>query len=339
MTAGFESIDRMAFGGKLPWWDGTSQAPGGGSAYVPDLTPDAEGWETMRQKSGCGFHMGLVDVLAADTGERIPGQFTVRCSDGYLIPTCVGDKYHLLQTERLFSVMAGLGVKPHTAGTLMGRRKVWALGQLPGVTETKRREGDRTKSLPFIFGDSSNDGSSILTLGPTSIEVVCMNTRAAALGELRGELRKVTGKHTASLDAKLDTAAEVLGMMEQVFKKDAELLQQLADTPFSVPQMKVLACQLLSGKDDPKQAQEVVAQSEGRSRALYARKGSELVNLFTSGLGCRGNSALDAVNATTEYVDHARSRTGKVDWDTYGGSILWGAGAELKQRAVALVTA
>lgn len=335
MPAGFYEKDRMAFGGALPWHqDGT---------YKPGLPATLDGWIEMERAAAMDYTASLVPLRAADTGEEVAGQYAVRCSDGYLIGdqksrAVVGRKYELVQTRRLSETMAGLGVKPHTMGTLLGRRKAWALGQLPGHTEVKRREGDRSVSVPFILGSNSFDGSSDLLLGFTGIYVVCMNTLAIGTGEAREGLH-LSARHTASVDSKLDTAAEVLGLAEAAFKADAEIAQTLAQLPFSVPQMRDLACQLLTGKDDAEEAREIIAKSEGRSRALYARKGGVLVDLFSSGLGNRGNCGLDAVNAVTEYVDHAKARTGDVDWDTAGASILWGAGAALKARAVALVTA
>lgn len=339
MPAGFFEIDRMAFAGQLPWWSGSTQGPQGGGVYLPDLTPDAEGWAKMQEESGCGFTTETVQVLAADSGEVVPGQYTIRCSDGVLIPCTVGSKYAVMQADRMVAVMAQLGVKPHTMGTLLGRRKMWALGQLPGANEIKRREGDRSVILPYVLGSTSNDGSSNTRFGLTGVYVVCMNTLEMAHAGFERETHKLSARHTASADAKLDSVAEALGLAERAFRENGERMQDLANTPFSRDAMQTLACQLLSGKDDPQEARETIAKSEGRSRALFARKGGQLVDLFASGLGNRGNCALDAVNAVTEYVDHAKARTGAVDWDTQGASILWGAGAQLKARALALVTA
>lgn len=334
---GFYDIDRMAYAGGLPWHGR------GKNVSKLDLPPTREGWTAMQQHSGSDFTYGLVPLRAADTGEEVPGQYTVRCSDGHLVGdrksgVVVGRKYTLVQPATLAETMAACGVKPHTMGTLLGRRRMWALGQLPGHTEIRRREGDRTITVPFLFGSNSADGSSDLLLGFTGVYVVCWNTVQLGSAEARKGLH-VAARHTASVTDRLATAAEVLGLAEAAFKADAVVTQRLADTPYTRAQMQTLACQLITGEDDAEKARETVAKSEGRSRALYARKGGVLVDLFANGLGCRGNSKLDALNAATEYVDHSRGRTGEVDLDTVGASILWGAGAQLKQRALALMTA
>lgn len=332
---GFFDVDHMAYAGKLPWH--------GGGTYAPDLAPTPEGWAEMQQRSGCGFSCELVGLRTID-GQDVEGQFAVRCSDGYLVGdkrsrAVVGRKYQLWQQDALFRLMGTLGVKPWTAGTLMGRRKVWALGQLPGVSEVRRREGDTRVSLPFVLGDNSNDGSSNITFGLTDVEVVCWNTRALALQGMTRETGKLTARHTVSAEQVLANVAETLGLMEAAFKANSQVRQDLANAPMDAPRFATLVAQLLTGKDDPKAAVETIAKAEGRSAALYQRKGDTLLQLFQQGLGNRGNCALDALNAVTEYVDHARGRTGDVDWDTQGGSILWGAGAQLKARALQLVTA
>ena len=333
MSDGLFARDQMAFAGKLPWHGK------GKPVHIEGTGPEA--WAEMQREAECNFSLGLVDVLAADTGERIPGQHAVRCSDGYLIPATVGRRYTIVQPETLFQTMAQMNARPHTAGTLLGRRKVWALGQLSGAAHTLRRQGDRSTSLPFVLGDNSNDGSSDLTFGLTAIEVVCMNTRAIALAGIKAGLAsdRITARHTASVQDRIATAAEVLGLAEVAFRADAEMRQDLANTPMDAPAFATFAAQLLTGKDDPQEAREVVAKAEGRSRALLVRKGDTLLRLFTQGLGNRGDSRLDALNAVTEYVDHGRDRTGTIDWDTKGAAILWGTGAQLKQRAMALVTA
>lgn len=344
MTAGFETIDRMAYVGSLPWH--------GGGTYAGKENVDGR---TMQRLAGMDWTVGKRPVFYTDDAgqlRRVEGQYTMVCDDGFNIPCTVGEKYTEVQNRSenphvpgLFDTMermvsdSGGQMRFHTAGSLNGRRRVWALGQIAEVIDVKRREGDRDLSVVFILGSNSHDGSSDLQFGFCRTRVVCANTEAMALAEMKGRSDTFRSRHTASIRANMWTAAEVLGLAAASVQQQQQLLQGLADSPLTRESFVTLCAQLLSGEADADKAREVVAKSEGRSRALYARKGGILVDLFSNGRGNRGNSKLDALNAVSEYVDHGLDRVGKVDWDTKGASILWGAGAALKQRALALVVA
>lgn len=324
-------VDTMAYVGAIPWHQ---EGVNLGEQNVDGAT--------MQQAAGLDWTVGLAQLHLPD-GRPVPGQFAPVCSDGEIIPAAVGGKYTPVQNAQLFETMEAMRgrgeVRFHTAGSLLERRRVWALAQVAGAIEVRRREGDRDVSAPYILGTSSHDGSANVTFALTTVRVVCWNTLNAALGEVRGKADTFTARHTASVLGRLEDAAEVLGLAVAATERMAGTLQGLANAPMARPAFVRLCAQLLSGEDNPEKAAEVIAKAEGRSAALYERKGGELLRLFESGRGNRGNCALDALNAVTEYVDYQLARTGTVDWDTAGASILWGAGAQLKARALALVAA
>ncbi len=68
----------------------------------------------------------------------------------------------------------------------------------------------------------------------------------------------------------------------------------------------------------------------------------EIHDLYRRGLANRGRTKWDALNAVTEYVDHHRTY-GKTQQgtreETRFASTLFGSGADIKARAVDLLTA
>lgn len=327
-------VETMAYAGDVPWHKlGTCV----GAENVDGAT--------MQRAAGLGWRVNKAPVwyLGRSGYAKVDGQYTlIRDTDGVSLGCTVGERYEPFQNDSLFECMEslrGVGgeeVRFHTAGSLMGGRKVWALAQLAGEVAVTRRNGDRDVSAPFILGYSSHDGSSCITYRLTSVRVVCWNTLSAAMG---GRAPEYKVRHTASAADRMVEAAEVLGLSHVALRTEREALQALADRPMSGEEWALFCAQVLTGEDDPAKAAEVVSKSEGRSKAQYIRKGDELSRLFFAGAGNRGDCAFDALNAVTEYVDHAHGRA--TDWhgwdaaalDKAGESILFGNGARLKARA------
>jgi phage/plasmid-like protein (TIGR03299 family) len=275
----------------------------------------------------------------------VPDHYTlVRLDTGRSLGSVVGSKYAPFQNAELFTAMEALregGLRYHTAGSLMGGRRVWALAQMPGAV-TVRRNGSDDVSAPFILGYSTHDGSACVTLRLTTVRVVCWNTLSMALREHTTEVKL---KHTQSIRDRLAFAAEILNLAGSALERETATLQRLADTPMGQADFAVFAAQVLTGQDDADKALETIQSAEGRSRTIYDRKGTALTDLFNRGNGNQGRDRYDALNAVTQYVD---TLAGKAKaWQTFDHDTLdaawhaavFGSGEAVKQRAYALLTA
>jgi len=333
-------VDTMAYVGEVPWHKlGTC---------LGDQNVDGK---TMQTAAGLDWEVSLRQAWYYDDSKalrEIEGHSTlVRSDTGRSLGAVVGARYTLFQNRALFECMESLrdasggGVKFHTAGALMGGRKVWALAQLEGMLDIRIPGFGSDVSVPFILGYTTHDGSSAITYRLCRERVVCHNTVTTALSESGRPEYKV--RHTASAPDRIVEAAAVLGLASEGIKRQNVVLQALADTPMDREAFRGFACAMLTGEDVIEAAVEVVRKSEGRSRAQYERKGAELVQLFNSGLGNHGRSRYDALNALTEYVDHQRGRG--QDWremdaerlDTCVDSLVFGAGERMKTRALELL--
>lgn len=337
-------VETMAYAGEIPWHRlGT---------HVGDENVDGV---TMLHAAGLNWKVEKRPVFwnAKGTGENpfdafieVPSQFTPVRMDKYKsFPVTVGSRWTPFQNESLFAFgdeMMGLGgIKWHTAGSLLGGRKIWALAQVEGEVDILRRDGSHDISAPFVLLCNAHDGSAAFIARNCLTRVVCWNTLTAAFGESQAEFRI---PHTVSLKERAAEAAAILGRAAESTVEATEMLQGLADTPMTKVEFTTFAAQIFTGEDDPEKAIELIAKSTERSKSMFDRKGGTLTEIFEHGLGNLGADRLDALGTVTEFIDHQRARI--KDWrkldDRVVGkahdSAVFGSGEKLKRRALRLLT-
>jgi phage/plasmid-like protein (TIGR03299 family) len=338
-------VDTMAYVGKIPWH--------GLGTYLGENNTSAD---VMRKAAGLDFSVAkLPAFVRTPSGEYLPiadrfGMLASHKREAY--SAVVSDRYSVFQTEGMFAFLerlrgaAGGELKFHTAGSLKGGSVVWALAQLAGSIDVRRRDGSVDTSAPFLFVSNSFDGSSAIEIASTSVRVVCWNTLSAALrGAKRGGDR-FSVRHTASAEAQLKQAAAALGYASEYFAEYQQTAQTLANTPMPRVKFAAFVAQLLTGLDDERAALEKVAEAKGRSETIINNTADALIANFERGRGNRGQDAFDALNSVTEFVDHQRGRMGKYRdqaqrigaLDRALDSAAFGAGADLKTRALKLLT-
>lgn len=280
-----------------------------------------------------------VPVALLDSGAECEGFWAIR-RDGETQPYHIaGPQYRPLQDSDLLAFADALteqGAAWETVGTLRNGAHVFGLASVPG-SGYKVAEGDPV--TPYLLYWNTHDGSSAIRVRFTSVRVVCSNTAAIALA---GSAREYATRHTTGAQDRLrEAAAEALGLASAAFREHERVARELASEAFSRDAMRTLACQLLTREDDAAKAVRVVADSEGRSRSLYKKRGGELLHLFESGAGNSGETRWHALNAVTEYVDHARARLNgwrSLDRRARGfDSAQWGDGEQMKRRALRLL--
>ena len=129
----------------------------------------------------------------------------------------VGERYHVLQNEDLFSfgdnILDG-GGRWETAGAIKGGRVVF--GSLALERETVLDpSGVADKVKTYLLINTSHDGSIAIQASITPVRVVCANTLNLALNRTKkrdGVKQSFKIRHTQSAEGRIQVARETLGL-------------------------------------------------------------------------------------------------------------------------------
>jgi phage/plasmid-like protein (TIGR03299 family) len=129
----------------------------------------------------------------------------------------VGERYHVLQNEDLFSfgdnILDG-GGRWETAGSIKGGRVVF--GALALERETiLDPNGVSDKVKTYLLINTSHDGSIAIQASITPVRVVCANTLNLALNQKKrkgGVKQSFKIRHTQTANGKVQIARETLGL-------------------------------------------------------------------------------------------------------------------------------
>ena len=137
-------------------------------------------------------------------GKEVDGYKANVASNTGTVLGVVSDKYKPCQNTDAFSFTDSLleqGIKYESAGSLFNQKKIWLLARMP----ERMILGDKIDN--YLFFTNGHDGKHPITVGLTSVRVVCSNTLQMALN---GAKRVWTTKHMGDLDAKKHEAARTL---------------------------------------------------------------------------------------------------------------------------------
>lgn len=329
----------MAFVGETPWHGLGQQVTRGASIGV---------WA---KEAGMDWTAkGASVVFAPETGELgrdfrvVEGNKVLYRSDTYEPLGIVGSSYEAVQPADVLEFFRDMtereGWYIHTAGTLKGGRKLWAMatnGQIDLVTGKKSDQ-----VLRQLLFATSLDGSMRTVVKPVATVVVCANTLAMALME---GTRTVTVSHRSVFDPA--AVRRALGLSAASFDLFMAKAREMADTPMRMdealdvlgkvfgrpperaPKIDTSWMVKLSDLADapPAEPQEPVARSTARTLELFdgAARGA--------GMAGRRMTRWGLFNAITEHVDHDMGRT----TDTRVDNAWFGRGDGFKQAAFELL--
>lgn len=241
----------------------------------------------------------------------------------------VSAKYKIVQPPEVLEFFRDLteesGFQLHTAGTLFGGQRFWALAKIG--EDVTIRGADLIGQ--YLLLSTSVDGTLATTATPTSVCVVCNNTLSQALQG--NHAQRVVINHRSVFDhAKVKAD---LGIATGGFKEFLTLTRKLANRPVKTATAEDFVAHLLADtKMVLPSADPVKSQQFKKIMALFGGQG------MGSDLGTREGTMWGVVNAVTEYVDHHVKATSP---DNKMASAWYGRGDNLKttamERAVALV--
>ncbi len=149
----------------------------------------------------------------------------------------------------------------------------------------------------------------------------CANTLSIALA---GKQNCIKIRHTQGWQNAESEAKRTLGLTEDYFTVLQRNLAGMNDRLLTADQMAEFSRLLVPAKNE----------NDVPTRTQNIR--TEINRLFDRGAGNIGQSRWDALNAVTDYADHAQTLRG--DNSTRLESSLLGTGAQLKQRAFDMLT-
>jgi phage/plasmid-like protein (TIGR03299 family) len=355
LTIRMNGAAEMAFVGETPWHKLGQQLVEGASIeeWIKAAGMD---WKIQRAK----VRYAVAHGASADAYRSIDDQHVLLRSDTKDALGIVSDAYKIVQPAAVLeffrNLVEGHGYKLHTAGTLFGGRKFWALAK---VAEGAVVGSDKIGA--YVLLSSSCDGSSASEGRFTAIRVVCNNTFTMATS---GNAAKAKISHRSHFN--VAQMQERMGLVQASFSDYLNDARSLAAKRISDRDAAALVRKLLRPQEvAAEEAKQAIAIAATQGSADFARliagtakvstelqagddaktrapKGeAEILALFRGhGRGAQmagsAGTAWGLLNAVTEFVDHkaqAKTVDHRVD------RAFFGTGDELKTRAMDLMKA
>ena len=255
-----------------------------------------------------------------------------RSTDGKMI-SILGAGYEPVQNSEAFeffdAVVATKEAKYHTAGSLMGGRKVWMLAKLDG-THISVRGDDIDKYLLLLNG---HDGMTATKMFFTPVRVVCNNTLMAA--ESRANRANMFySRHSGNIKDRMEADRQIIGIslkFYDTFLEGANRLAVLQLPPAELPKLLVAAF----GTSGAHRVEDVVAAELSKRKEEQFATITRLFEGAGKGLDrpeIKG-TMWAAYNAVVEYQDYWKEYKGKNPEDTRLSNTWFSTGAAVKQNA------
>ena len=218
----------------------------------------------------------------------------------------VGERYHVLQNEDLFSFGDTLldgGGRWETAGSIRGGRVVF--GSLALERETVLDpNGVADKVKTYLLINTSHDGSIAIQASITPVRVVCANTLNLALGgkkKRNGIKQSFKIRHTQTANGKVQIAREALGLANAYMDEFDKMAKAMIEQQITAQQFNEIILAAYPKPDETKKG----------SLKRWENKVDLLNDIYTGEFnGMIANTAWGAFNALTERLDWHRNARG-----------------------------
>ena len=266
-----------------------------GKIYDPNgkQAPDSK---TAMEGSNMGWDTLLEPLKLANDGKEVEGYWATVRSDNRKTLGVVSSKYKPLNNKDAFSFMDSLCmdnvIRYESAFALKGGQKVALLARMPQQSD-EIAEGD--VSLRYILLYNSHDGTSQLTLTPTSVRVVCANTVRIAI---RQSKCSVSIRHSAKMEDRLAEAKVYLSQFDEHFTLFRDKARVLATRQMSFAQAQDYINTLFPAPAID--ASNTVKRNHADKLASLTRIGQEPANQLRSIQG----TWWAMFNTVTQFVDH-----------------------------------
>jgi phage/plasmid-like protein (TIGR03299 family) len=304
LTIRENNVAEMAFVGDTPWH---------GLGQKLDPNADIDAW---RVAAGMDWTIEQAPVQYLGT-ETFAGQNVLYRSDTKAPLSMVSDRYKIVQPADVLEFFRDLmdqnGFKLHTAGTLFGGKRMWALADTGKFAEISKGDGIGG----FLLLSTSADRKLATTARFTTVRVVCNNTLSMAEGKNR---HMVKLPHSRVFNASV--LKDELNKEVNTFGAFIEMGKALRKQKMNMDEAKRFVANLL-----------MIPEGEPD------RASAKIIDLFSNtaaGIQMAGLTRWGMLNAVTEYLDHeVPTRTA----DARLNSTWFGRGDRMKSRALELLAA
>lgn len=315
LTISTTGAAEMAYAGKTPWH---------GLGQRLDPSASIEAW---RKAAGMDWeiHRGMVstealvqhDGVMVSTQIDVPDRVVLFRSDNLKPLSVVSRRYQEVQPAQALEFFRDMaeagGFEMHTAGTLMGGKRMWALVKTGDAFELPGH--DVVES--YILLATSCDGTLATTVRETSVRVVCNNTLTAAL---RDGSKCVNVRHSTKFDP--ERAKASLRRVSESFNLFASTAEKLTKIRIDAEKASRFVASVLPNIGGGK-----IEESRGYQEILRLFNGAGRGATLESSQG----TAWGLLNSITEYVDHhtrARSQDSRL------ASAWFGIGETIKSESI-----
>lgn len=315
LTTREDGFVEHAFVGETPWH-------GLGQRLDENASMD-----TWRKAAGMDWTIEQTEAQFTPEGSNtivIPDRFVQYRSDNNMPLSVVSARYKPVQPAQVLEFFHDLveenGFKLHTAGTLFGGKRLWALAETGKFAEVSK--GDNVGG--YLLLSTSCDKSLATTARFTTIRVVCNNTLSFATknNDNMVSFNHLTEFNHELIKAKLGSAVESFGAFMDVAK---ELKQQKITTNQAVEFVRKL---VLTNS-------QLLDENYDFTKHRGYRKIMDLFQVEATGIELAGQTKWGMLNAVTEYFDHhhpARTPDARLN------NTWFGTGDSLKSDALRLLT-
>jgi phage/plasmid-like protein (TIGR03299 family) len=318
LTIRANGFAEIAWSGETPWHGLGQQLP-----------EDAD-MDTWRKAAGLDWEIKRTGVQYV-AGDNMPHLFNKQNvlyrSDNNEAMSVVSDRYKIVQPEQVLDFFKKLaeqqGFKLHTAGSLKGGKRIWALAETGQVADVLN--GDPIAR--YVLLATSYDRGMATTAKETNIRVVCANTLAMAD---RDTQNMVSIPHNTDFVA--EAVHQQLGFTRRSFDVFIEQAKFLASKQVNTNAFNYFMQHLLHKQD--------LLDDNGESNITKNRAYKKILELFDGGAigsdisGIQG-TRWQLLNAVTEYVDHHAPNRNR---DSRLNNAWFKGGANMKTEALQLAT-
>lgn len=184
------------------------------------------------------WNVRLEEIPLPDTFVSEKNNFFVARSNPFIdgqndVLGIVGERYHTLQNEELFTFGDNLldgGGRWETAGSIKGGRQVF--GALALERETiLDPNGVSDKVNTYLLVNTSHDGSVSIMASVTPVRVVCANTLNMAIGRGNRNIKQSFRiRHTQTAEGRVAVAREALGLANAYMDEFDKMAQEMIQT-------------------------------------------------------------------------------------------------------------
>lgn len=307
----------MAFIGETPWH---------GLGQKLEENASIEQWQKAAGMDW-SIESAPVQFYSDDSGYAsnvFDGQNVLYRSDNEMPLSVVSDRYKPVQPKEVLEFFRDLveenGFKIHTAGTLRGGKRMWALAETGKFDEVCHHDGIGG----YLLLSTSCDKTLATTARFTTVRVVCNNTLSIAQSD---KSNTVSFSHIQEFDHEAVKAK--LGNAVASFGSFMEMAKHLQSQQLGVAASEEFLKNLLAS------VSQIKTPDYDMTKNRAYRKIIALFDCEAKGLSLVGHTKWGMLNAVTEYYDHhapSRSNDARLD------NAWFGTGEIIKNKAVELLS-